>query len=134
MTYPNLLRRYTAAAIDVAVVIFIIYLGSRVGLAADSDANSTVKWPLLLFIVYEPIGNRFGATIGQLLMRFRVRTFNGQKRVPIWRGIIRVFAKYLLGIISFVRMPVQKQRRALHDFLSGTIVLELAEVNALDRA
>jgi hypothetical protein len=48
----------------------------------------------------------------------------GHERVPLWRGFIRVVTKYLLGIISFIRMPIQKQRRALHDIISGTIVLE----------
>jgi uncharacterized RDD family membrane protein YckC len=81
-------------------------------------------WPLFLFVVYEPLCNRYAMTVGQFLMRFRVRTVQGHKRVPLWRGFIRVITKYLLGVISFIRMPIQKERRALHDMIAGTIVLE----------
>ena len=128
MTYPSLLRRYLATLIDVVAILFLLYLFVHSPLYSQST-DAELMWPLLLFIAYEPVCNRYAATAGQLLMRFRVRTARGYKRVPLWCGLIRVVAKYLLGIISFVRMPVQKQRRALHDIISGTIVLEVRDAH-----
>ena len=128
--YPSLLRRYLATVIDMIVVLFFLYLFAHSPLY-HGDNDEAVMWPLLLFVVYEPLCNRYGTTVGQLLMQFRVRTINGHQRVPLWRGLIRVITKYLLGIGSFIRMPVQKQRRALHDLISGTIVLEVSSVHGL---
>ena len=128
MGYPNLFRRYAASTIDVLAILFAFYLLSRSPLISQ-DQDAAVYWPLWLFVVYEPVANRFGSTLGQLLMRFRVRTLADRRKVPIWRGLIRVIAKYCFGIFSFLMMPVQKQRRAFHDILSGTIVLEASAAN-----
>ena len=131
--YPSLLRRYLATVIDLIVVLFILYLFAHSPLY-HGDNGEAVIWPLFLFVVYEPLCNRYGTTVGQLLMHFRVRTIKGHQRVPLWRGIIRVLTKYLLGIISFIRMPVQKQRRALHDLISGTVALEARSLHGLTPA
>ena len=127
MAYPSLLRRYVATLIDVMTILGIIYLYVRSPLFRAWE-SATAAWPLGLFVVYEPICNRYFTTLGQFLMHFRVRTFKGNKRVPLWRGLVRVIAKYLLGILSFIRMPMHKQRRALHDIISGTIVIEAGQL------
>jgi uncharacterized RDD family membrane protein YckC len=129
VNYPSLLRRYLATVIDLIVVLFLLFLYAHSPLY-HKDRSGEAMWPLLLFLVYEPLCNRFGTTIGQFAMRFRVRTVKGHKRVPLWRGLIRVVTKYLLGIFSFIRMPIQKQRRALHDLISGTIALDVRTLYA----
>ncbi len=123
MTYPSLVRRYVATTVDVIAIIFIFYIYAQSPLYIAHDGVTAV-WPLWLFVLYEPICNRYLTTLGQFVMHFRVRTYVGHKRVPVWRGIVRVLAKYALGALSFFRMPMQKQRRALHDIISGTIVIE----------
>ena len=127
MTYPSLLRRYLATLVDLFVVLFVLYLFAHSPLY-NKDSGAEVTWPLWLFVMYEPLSNRYGMTVGQFLLRFRVRTVKGHGRVPLWRGLIRVLTKYLLGIISFIRMPIQRERRALHDTIAGTIVLEARDV------
>ena len=128
MSYPNLFRRYFGTQIDVLVVLFCLYL---YGHSPWYDSATPTYWPMWLFLLYEPICTRFGCTLGQYVMRFRVRTINGHFKVPIWRGLVRVVVKYLLGLISFIRMPRQAQRRALHDLASGTIVLDARDASAL---
>lgn len=125
MEYPSLLRRYLASAIDILAILFLFFLYSRSPLHGG-DGTESATWPLWLLLAYEPVLNRYGTTLGQLLMRFRVRTISGNRRVPLWRGLIRLISKYLLGAISFLKMPVQKQRRALHDVISGTIALNVS--------
>jgi uncharacterized RDD family membrane protein YckC len=122
VNYPSLLRRYLASFIDVFVVLFLFFIYAKSPLA-KTTSGAVATWPLWLFVVYEPICNRYATTLGQLAMGFRVRTFKDQRRVPLWRGLVRLLTKYGLGVISFIRMPVQKHRRALHDILSGTIAL-----------
>jgi uncharacterized RDD family membrane protein YckC len=122
MTYPSLLRRYLATSLDVILIVLILYAYAQSPLSKTTAGS--FAWPALLFIVYEPVCNRFGSTLGQYLMGFRVRTMEGNRKVPLWRGFVRFFTKYLLGIISFIKMPVHKHRRALHDIISGTIAIE----------
>lgn len=123
MKYPSLLQRYLATVIDVLAVLALFYLYAKSPLSR-TEAGATAIWPLWLFVFYEPLCNRFATTLGQLLMGFRVRTLKGGRRVPLWRGFVRLFSKYILGAISFIRMPVHKQRRALHDIISGTIAID----------
>ena len=123
MQYPSLFRRYLASTIDIVTILFMFYLFAQSPLYDPRDKASTT-WPVLLLVVYEPVLNRYATTVGQLLLRFRVRTLAGHRRVPLWRGFVRVMSKYLLGIFSFLLLPIQKQRRALHDIVSGTIVLD----------
>jgi len=130
MRYPSLLRRVLATQIDVFVILFLLYL-----FAHSPFYNGEVEtyWPLWLFILYEPVCTRYLCTLGQFLLRFRVRTFSDHSKVPLWRGLVRVLVKYLLGILSFLLMPRQPQRRAFHDLIAGTIVLEAVDVAEHDR-
>ena len=129
MVYPSLLRRFLAAQIDILVVLFLLYL---YGHSPLYDGRAETIWPMWLFVLYEPVFTRYGCTLGQLLMRFRVRTFPAQGKVPIWRGLVRVCVKYLLGILSFFLMPRQPQRRAIHDLIAGTIVLDERQLSQHD--
>ncbi len=128
MKYPSLLRRYLATTVDLLVVVGLLYLYA-ISPISKTPSGATATWPFWLFVLYEPVCNRFGTTIGQLLMGFRVRTLKNGRKVPLWRGFLRLFSKYLLGAISFIKMPVHKQRRALHDIISGTIVVEARGAN-----
>ena len=122
LMYPSLLRRYLATTLDVIVIVLILMAYAQSPLSKTSAGSAS--WPALLFVVYEPVCNRLGTTLGQYVMGFRVRTMKDGRKVPLWRGFLRLFAKYLLGIISFIKMPVHKHRRALHDIISGTIAVE----------
>src|SRR6478736_7751140 len=97
MKYPSLLRRYVATSIDVFVILLLLYVYAQSPLAKTTSGSAAI-WPMWLFVVYEPICTRFGTTVGQFLMRFRVRTMKGGGRVPLWRGFVRLFTKYLLGV------------------------------------
>jgi uncharacterized RDD family membrane protein YckC len=127
MPYPSVVRRYVATLVDVFAILGIIYLYVQSPLYPAWE-SATAAWPLGLFVLYEPVCDRYFTTLGQFLMRFRVRTIDGLKRVPLWRGFVRVIFKYLLGVVSFVRMPIQKQRRAFHDIISGTIAIDAGQL------
>jgi uncharacterized RDD family membrane protein YckC len=122
MNYPSLLQRYVATVIDAIAIFFLFYLYAKSPFS-EATTGASATWPLWLFVVYEPICNRYATTLGQFLMGFRIRTMVGGRRVPLWRGFVRLLSKYGLGAISFIKMPVHKQRRALHDIISGTIAV-----------
>jgi uncharacterized RDD family membrane protein YckC len=131
--YPNLLRRYAASLIDGALVFgaFLFYMRDPLRSAQSQDA---IYWPLLLFLLYEPLLTRYACTLGQLAMGIRVRSEPGGDRVPVWRLFVRLLVKFLLGILSFIFMPGHAKKRAIHDIATGTIVVDARRVHELRTA
>ena len=77
--------------------------------------------------VYEPIAMVFGSTLGNYLMKIRVREHgNTTKRINILQSYIRFVIKILLGWLSFITISANKERRAIHDLVSGSIMIEKA--------
>jgi len=128
--YPNLLRRYLSSVIDVALILGLFVLSTRTPLIRVGDGSLPLALLPILVLLYEPIFVRYGCTLGQLVMSIRVRTFPGVARVPVWRGMARNLAKYALGWLSFMLLPMQRQRRALHDLFAKTVVLEASATAA----
>lgn len=128
MSYPNALRRYVAMLIDALVVWMLVFSIVRLTETAGSE---TLMIVLIVIVVaaYEPLSTAYACTLGQALMRFRVRTFEGLRRITIARAYGRFALKYLLGVISFLSMPVRSDRRAIHDLVSETIVIEAADAD-----
>jgi uncharacterized RDD family membrane protein YckC len=69
----------------------------------------------------------FACTIGQLAMRIRVRKCEGHERIGFFRAVFRTLVKYCLGLLSFLSMPAQRERRAMHDLAAGTLVLDVSQ-------
>ena len=123
MTYPNLLRRYLASVIDLLAVMFIVYLYSRTPLyTPGEDSGALVFFAVLLS--YEPLLTVFLCTLGQAILRFRVRRAEDSTKISLAQAYVRLVVKYALGIISFLTMPARRDRRSIHDLAAGTIVLE----------
>jgi uncharacterized RDD family membrane protein YckC len=123
MKYPNVLRRYLATVLDVFALWCIVYGVSR--FAAFKEGGAVAYWALgIALLVYEPILTSYACTLGQALMRIRVRTPDGSKRIGLAQAFGRMTVKYLLGMISFLTVPARKDRRAIHDLAAGSIVIE----------
>jgi uncharacterized RDD family membrane protein YckC len=121
--YPNLLRRYLAAVIDLIAVILIVVAMGKLGLFEGRNDLGALVF-LLVLVNYEPILTKFLCTAGQAAMSFRVRDVANGGRAPIWRLYIRVVVKAVLGIVSFLTLPVRRDRRAIHDLVANTLVVE----------
>jgi uncharacterized RDD family membrane protein YckC len=131
--YPSLLRRYIASLIDGATLFFVFILYMRAPLRF-SQSQAPDYWPLVLLVLYEPLLTRYLVTPGQFLMNIRVRTEPEIERVPVSRTFLRLFVKYILGIISFIFMPAHRQKRALHDLAADTIVVDARSATQLRSA
>jgi uncharacterized RDD family membrane protein YckC len=106
-----------------SVLIFI----ARVGVTPESEA-----WVLALFgllvVLYEPILTVYWCTLGQAAMRMRVRDEKTLERISISQAYTRVLVKYFLGWISFLTLPFQKRRQAVHDLFTNTLVVEARDL------
>jgi uncharacterized RDD family membrane protein YckC len=125
MEYPNALRRYIAALIDLAAAWTLLFAAVRIGLLFGSQEVGVALGIAAAFL-YEPLTNVYACTLGQAVMRFRVRTVEGLHRITAGQACARFIVKYLLGALSFVTMPARIDRRAIHDLFAETIVTESA--------
>ena len=83
----------------------------------------------LIFIViwgiYEPLAMTIGCTVGNYLMKIRVkRNSDTTKRINLLQAFARFVVKIALGWISFLTMHSNKERRAIHDFVAGSVMVE----------
>jgi uncharacterized RDD family membrane protein YckC len=90
-----------------------------------TDVVATVGW--LFVVTTYTVGFWAGAgqTPGMRLMRIRLARRNGD--LPsVWRSFVRLaglFMAILFLFLGFLPMLVDDRRRALQDFLAGTVVL-----------
>jgi uncharacterized RDD family membrane protein YckC len=123
MKYPNLLRRYLATVLDLFALWCILYAISRTPALTERDALAYSIFAVSL-LLYEPLLTTYACTLGQAVMRIRVRTVGNLTRIGLDQAFGRLIVKYLLGIISLLTVPARQDRRAIHDLSSGTIVIE----------
>ncbi|HEY7642664.1 MAG TPA: RDD family protein [Steroidobacteraceae bacterium] len=128
MKYPNVLRRYLATLIDLFAWWCLIYAMSRVPSITEHGTLAYALFALSL-LLYEPVLTTYACTLGQAVMRIRVRTQDRLRRVRLDQALGRMIVKYLLGIISLLTIPARADRRAIHDLAANTIVIEAASDN-----
>jgi uncharacterized RDD family membrane protein YckC len=121
---PSIKARYISMLIDILILI-VIYTGVTSLLEIIGQVPGFVKGILFVVVVllYEPILITSGATIGQLFMGLRVRNFkHPDQKLSFHLAILRTMVKILLGWLSFVTVTFNINRRAIHDFASGSIM------------
>jgi predicted membrane protein len=122
--YPSLVRRYKALFID--SMLILITLVTIMVLVQDSEFRTTVMVSAasIILLTYEPFLTSFSKTFGQRLMKIRVgKRENPSQRINLLNAYIRWFTKGLLGWISFVTIHFNRQRRAIHDIASDSVVI-----------
>jgi len=121
---PTILRRYLSTFIDGVFILFVFIFAS---LAIDSDSvlagYARIAVFLGMFFLYEPIFTSRFCTLGQKITGIRVRTIGSHKNISIPAAYLRIVIKLLLGFISLLSIPFTRDRRAIHDFASGSVVI-----------
>lgn len=121
MQYPSVSKRYFAAVIDVFVILGIFYIASESPVASLAKANIFVVYAIVF--LYEPVFTSKLCTLGQFMMGYRVRTLGDYKRIGVFQALSRYIIKIPLGIISMLTIPARRDRRAIHDLVTSTIVV-----------
>ncbi|HEY6871452.1 MAG TPA: RDD family protein [Geobacteraceae bacterium] len=121
---PTILRRYLSTFVD-GIFILSVFIAVSFAVKADSTYASYTRVAVLfiMFFLYEPILTSQFCTLGQKITGIRVRTVNNYKNISIPAAYLRIVIKIFLGFISLLSIPVTKDRRAIHDFASGSIVI-----------
>jgi uncharacterized RDD family membrane protein YckC len=123
--YPSILKRYLSTIIDSMFVIsMMIFVGYMFQNDNQMATNVRVGVILFLFFVYEPICTSKYCTIGQKITGIRVRAMFLRQNISIPKAYLRIIMKILLGFLSFFTIPFTKNKRAIHDLVASTVVIE----------
>ena len=125
--YPQLTDRIQSTFIDTILIVILMFVFASI-LDKFDNVPDWVRIVMFagLFIVYEPICMTLGSTLGNYLKGIRVRKdSDSTKRINIFQAIIRYPVKVFLGWISFLTINSNPKRRAIHDLVSGSVMIKL---------
>jgi len=130
MKYGTLINRVKAAIVDFMVLMGLILAVSTI-LSKFENVPDFVRVILfiLIFILYDPIfTSTIGATIGHLILGLRIRRSNDEDRKIIFPiAIVRFIIKVVLGWISLLTISILKKKKAIHDLVAGSVVLQATD-------
>jgi len=125
--YPLLGERVQSTFIDLLFIVLLMFVFSAI-LEKYEHVPNWIRVVLFIsiWILYDPVCTVAGFTIGNYVKGLRVRQFKDpSKRINIIQAIVRYMLKLFLGWISFMTINTNKERRAIHDFVAGTVVIKL---------
>ena len=125
--YPQILDRIQSSIIDALLVVILMFVFASI-LERYENVPDWVRITMFvsIIIVYEPLCMTLGFTLGNYIKGIRVRkNWNTTKRINIFQAIIRYPVKILLGWISFLTIGADPKRRAIHDLVSGSVMIKL---------
>jgi uncharacterized RDD family membrane protein YckC len=127
--YPLLGDRVQSSFIDLVFILILMFISATL-LERMKNPPDWLRIGLfvLIFILYEPLCTTLGFTIGNYFKKIRVRKVsNTSKRINLLQAIIRYILKAGLGWISFLTIHSNKERRAIHDFAAGSVMIKIED-------
>lgn len=122
---PTLLSRVKATFIDQLIIISFCILAAYIKNVLEIENIYFIITILVLAFSYEPFLTSHSMTIGQRIMKIRVAKVSmPSERLSIGKAFLRSFFKLILGWITFVGMFFSYERRAFHDYIVSSIVIE----------
>ncbi len=126
-TYPYLSDRIQSTFIDTILIIVLMFAFTSI-LDKFTDVPQWVRIVGFsgLFFAYEPLLMTFGCTFGNYIKGIRVRkSSDTDMKINIFQAVIRYLFKIILGWVSFFTINSNPRRRAIHDLVSGTVMVKI---------
>lgn len=132
--YPQLIDRIQSTFIDLILVVILAFVCSSILENYDNVPGwLRITLFVILFIAYEPLCTTFGFTLGNYMKDIRVRQNDDEaSRINFVQAFIRYAVKLSLGWISFLTIHSNVKRRAIHDFISGSVMIKLQDEEAVE--
>ncbi len=121
--YPSLLKRVQSTFIDGLITFFLIGVFTVVANFINIESITLKILAIILGLSYEPLLIKSYRTIGQRIVRIKVINIQNGEKVNLFNAYKRFFFKTLLGWVSFLIMFNNDKRRAIHDYIAGTVVV-----------
>ena len=130
--YPDIFDRMKASIVDgIVIIIFMVVISAIFSFFETVPDNARIISFVFIFLLYDPLFTSiFGGTIGHLMIGIRVRRdSNEQKNIILPLAIPRYIIKVLLGWISLITVSTNIKRKAIHDYLVGSVVIYSKPIN-----
>ena len=124
--YPGVFDRVKAMVTDsIVIVVFMFVAAYAFSFFENVPDYARLMAFVFIFLLYDPLFTSiFGGTIGHMMVGIRVkRESNEQKNILFHLAILRFIVKAFLGIISLFTVFGNKKRKAIHDYLVGSVVI-----------
>ena len=123
--YPSVPDRIKAAVVDGLVVSVLLLAAGLVFQWIGPTFQFVAALLVPAVLVYEPTMLRLrGQTIGHGVMGIAVVKASDGARLGFWAGALRFLTKATFGWLSLLLIFATPQRRALHDLVSGSLVVD----------
>ncbi len=120
---PTILRRYFSTFIDGWFIIaFLLFVPYVIG-DGENTLSIRIIIAVIMLFVYEPLFTSKLCTLGQKITGIRIRTVDNYQRLNYPITVLRSIIKWFLGFISLFSIIFSKDKRAIHDFASDSIVI-----------
>lgn len=126
--YGKLISRVKAIFIDVLVLAGLGLAATKIfSMFGEVSDNTRLATFIFIFVLYDPIfTSTVGGTIGHFFIGLRVRREKDEnKKIILPLAIVRFILKDLLGWISLLTVSGNKKKKALHDLVVGSVVVQL---------
>ena len=127
--FPNLFQRDIGTLVDYIFVFFCAYHLAVNLLPQSNEISVQFGIVLLALFLYDSILTAYFCTLGQLLFRFRIREYATLQRIPIHLSLVRSVLKLLLGGYSMIAIIFNRERRAVHDYATGSIAISPSDIS-----
>ena len=125
--YPLLGDRVQSSFIDLILIVILMFVFASI-LDRYEHVPDWIRVVLFvgLWAVYEPVCTTLGCTVGNYAKGIRVRQHERiTKRINIFQALLRYVLKIGLGWLSFVTIHSNTERRAIHDFAVGSVMIKV---------
>ena len=124
--YPLLLKRIQALLIDFLLILISIVLITQIIKILNGVPDGVRMGAFLaIFFLYDPLmTSKFGGTLGHMAIGIRVRKESTEEgNISFLAAFSRFAVKSLMGWISLLTVTGNPRKRAIHDILSGSVVM-----------
>jgi uncharacterized RDD family membrane protein YckC len=124
--YPGVANRVKAVVSDSVVTLILVIIVTYIfSIFENVPDNARIIAFIFIFFLYDPIFTSvFGGTIGHMMFGLRVKREKDQmKNILFPLAMIRFLVKVSLGWISLLTVSGNKKRKAIHDYLVGSVVI-----------
>ena len=121
--YPLLGDRVQSTFIYTIFIIILMFVFAAI-LDKFENVPDWVRMALFISLwgVYEPLCT----TLGNYIKDIRVRQVSdSNRRINVFQSLMRYVLKLLLGWISFLTIHSNKEKRAIHDFAAGSVMIKI---------
>jgi len=128
--YAILPDRVKAAVIDSLILVALSYGISEIFSLFETIPQSIrIISFVLIFILYDPLFTSFyGGTIGHSYSGIMVKSEKfPKKNIRLPTAFIRFVLKVSLGWISLLTVTGNEKKKAIHDYVAGSIVISINE-------